>query len=165
MTDNTMNTHHRCTACVCNIMVCIQDFTRVWVQLGPPLMGAEVEVLTSTCNTQFSVIPKRQMLVQWFRKIFFITSFHYCFQVPNVDASSYFSLASSLATGKMGKRMDIGRHGCGQLWLYQDLLEWFLCSHSHTPCQVPRLSLPSVMGIVTLLPSKFAFTWAGWKKH
>ena len=38
------------------------------------------------------------------------------------------------------------------------------CSHSQTPCQVPRFSLPSETGTVRLEPRKQAFTWAGWKK-
>ncbi len=38
-----------------------------------------------------------------------------------------------------------------------------LCSHSQTPCQVPRFSLPSVTGTVRLEPRKQAFTWAGCK--
>ena len=36
-----------------------------------------------------------------------------------------------------------------------------LCSHSQTPCQVPRLSFPSDTGTVRLEPRKHAFTWAG----
>merc|ERR1711963_1065939 len=36
-----------------------------------------------------------------------------------------------------------------------------LCSHSHTPCQVPRFSFPSETGTVRLEPRKQAFTWAG----
>jgi len=36
-----------------------------------------------------------------------------------------------------------------------------LCSHSQTPCQVPRFSLPSDTGTVRLDPRKQAFTWAG----
>jgi len=35
------------------------------------------------------------------------------------------------------------------------------CSHSHTPCHVPRFSLPSDTGTVRLEPKKQAFTWAG----
>jgi len=35
------------------------------------------------------------------------------------------------------------------------------CSHSQTPCQVPRFSLPSETGTVRLEPRKQAFTWAG----
>ena len=38
------------------------------------------------------------------------------------------------------------------------------CSHSQTPCQVPRFSLPSETGTVRLEPRKQAFTWAGWKR-
>lgn len=37
----------------------------------------------------------------------------------------------------------------------------FLCSHSHSPCQVPRLNFPLLMGILTPVPMKAAFTWAG----
>ena len=33
-----------------------------------------------------------------------------------------------------------------------------LCSHSHTPCQVPRFSFPSDTGTVKLEPRKQAFT-------
>jgi len=36
-----------------------------------------------------------------------------------------------------------------------------LCSHSQTPCQVPRFSFPSDTGTVRLEPRKHAFTWAG----
>ncbi len=36
-----------------------------------------------------------------------------------------------------------------------------LCSHSHTPCHVPRFSFPSVTGTVRFEPRKQAFTWAG----
>lgn len=39
------------------------------------------------------------------------------------------------------------------------------CSHSQTPCQVPRFSLPSETGTVKLDPRKHAFTCAGWKKN
>ncbi len=35
------------------------------------------------------------------------------------------------------------------------------CSHSQTPCQVPRFSLPSDTGTVRLEPMKHAFTCAG----
>lgn len=35
------------------------------------------------------------------------------------------------------------------------------CSHSQTPCQVPRFSLPSETGTVKLDPKKHAFTCAG----
>lgn len=35
------------------------------------------------------------------------------------------------------------------------------CSHSHTPCHVPRFNLPSDTGTVRLEPRKHAFTWAG----
>lgn len=38
---------------------------------------------------------------------------------------------------------------------------WSLCSHSQIPCQVPRLSLPSVIGMLREEPRKHAFTWAG----
>ena len=38
------------------------------------------------------------------------------------------------------------------------------CSHSQTPCQVPRFSLPSETGTVRLEPRKQAFTWAGCKQ-
>ena len=31
------------------------------------------------------------------------------------------------------------------------------CSHSHTPCQVPKFSLPSDTGIVSEEPKKQAF--------
>ena len=39
---------------------------------------------------------------------------------------------------------------------------WFLCSHNQMPCHVPRLSLPFVIGTVTLLPIINALAWAGW---
>lgn len=38
---------------------------------------------------------------------------------------------------------------------------WSLCSHSHTPCHVPRDNLPSAIGIVSDDPRKQAFTCAG----
>ena len=38
------------------------------------------------------------------------------------------------------------------------------CSHSHTPCQVPKFSLPSDTGTVRFEPKKQALTWAGWKQ-
>ena len=39
-----------------------------------------------------------------------------------------------------------------------------LCSHSHTPCHVPRFSLPSDTGTVRLEPRKHALTCAGCKR-
>ena len=41
---------------------------------------------------------------------------------------------------------------------------WLRCSQSHSPCQVPRLNLPSVIGMVTLLPIRAALMWAGYKR-
>ena len=36
-----------------------------------------------------------------------------------------------------------------------------LCSQSHTPCQVPRVTRPSQMGRVRLDPRRQALAWAG----
>jgi len=67
-------------------------------------------------------------------------------------------------TGLSGLRLESLRQPLTVITTLRDPA-WSRCSQSQMPCQVPRFSFPSVMGIVSEEPRKQAFTWAGWNKE
>lgn len=63
-------------------------------------------------------------------------------------------------TGLIGDRVESCRQPFKVTTNFR-LPAWSLCSHNQIPCHVPKLSFPSVIGMVNEDPRKHAFTCAG----